>query len=65
MTDARPNTPSHFEYGHASNHDGQAEPPFNVEAECAVLGACMHKAEVIDAVRPILGDDAFDLPLVA
>jgi replicative DNA helicase len=62
MTDAQPNTPSHFEYGHAPNHDGQAEPPFNVEAERAVLGACMHDSDVIDAVRPILGDDAFYRP---
>lgn len=38
------------------------EPPFNVDAERAVLGACMHEADVIDAVRPILGDDAFYRP---
>ncbi|MFJ9128270.1 DnaB-like helicase N-terminal domain-containing protein [Streptomyces sp. NPDC102340] len=38
------------------------EPPYNVDAERAVLGACMHDAAVIDTVRPILGDDAFYRP---
>ncbi|MFE9790886.1 DnaB-like helicase N-terminal domain-containing protein [Streptomyces goshikiensis] len=52
-----PQTPSHFSEG-ASPLDL----PFNVDAERAVLGACMHKADVIDAVRPILGDDAFYRP---
>ncbi|MFZ3569656.1 DnaB-like helicase N-terminal domain-containing protein [Streptomyces sp. BH097] len=38
------------------------EPPANVDAERAVLGACMHDATVIDTVRPVLGDDAFHWP---
>lgn len=38
------------------------EPPSNVDAERAVLGACMHDAAVIDTVRPVLGDDAFHWP---
>ncbi|MFJ7169636.1 DnaB-like helicase N-terminal domain-containing protein [Streptomyces globosus] len=50
-------TPSHSEEGPTP-----LEPPFSIEAERAVLGACMHKADVIDAVRPILGDDAFYRP---
>ncbi|WP_406139540.1 AAA family ATPase [Streptomyces anulatus] len=36
--------------------------PFNNDAECAVLGACMHDRTVIDTVRPVLGDDAFYRP---
>lgn len=36
--------------------------PFNNEAECAVLGACMHDGTVIDTVRSLLGDDAFYRP---
>ncbi|MEV0262755.1 DnaB-like helicase N-terminal domain-containing protein [Streptomyces sp. NPDC050617] len=47
---------------HDEDTTGAAEPPFNVEAERAVLGACMHKADVIDVVRPILGDEAFYRP---
>ncbi|MEB8343910.1 DnaB-like helicase N-terminal domain-containing protein [Streptomyces endophyticus] len=38
------------------------ESPYNVDAERAVLGACMHDAAVIDTVRPVLGDDAFYRP---
>lgn len=36
--------------------------PFNNDAECAVLGACMHDGTVIDRVRHVLGDDAFYRP---
>ncbi|MFE3854560.1 DnaB-like helicase N-terminal domain-containing protein [Streptomyces griseorubiginosus] len=36
--------------------------PFNLDAERAVLGACMHSADVIDTVRPVLGDSAFYRP---
>ncbi|WP_274031076.1 DnaB-like helicase N-terminal domain-containing protein [Streptomyces sp. MMBL 11-1] len=52
-----PQTPSRFDEGPMP-----MEPPYNMDAECAVLGACMHKADIIDAVRPILGDDAFYRP---
>ncbi|WP_411144919.1 DnaB-like helicase N-terminal domain-containing protein [Streptomyces sp. x-80] len=52
-----PEMPSHFGEGPTP-----MEPPFNIDAERAVLGACMHKADLIDAVRPILGDDAFYRP---
>ncbi|MFF1601906.1 DnaB-like helicase N-terminal domain-containing protein [Streptomyces mirabilis] len=61
MTDAQPNTPSRSADVHAQAPDGPSQ-PFNVEAERAVLGACMHDSDVIDAVRPILGDDAFYRP---
>ncbi|AQT73245.1 DnaB-like helicase N-terminal domain-containing protein [Streptomyces sp. fd1-xmd] len=50
-------TPSRFDEGPTPT-----EPPFNLDAERAVLGACMHKADVINAVRPVLGDDAFYRP---
>ncbi|MDH6190275.1 replicative DNA helicase [Streptomyces sp. CZ24] len=50
-------TPSRFDEGPTPT-----EPPFNLDAERAILGACMHKADVIDAVRPVLGDDAFYRP---
>ncbi|MFJ4816630.1 DnaB-like helicase N-terminal domain-containing protein [Streptomyces sp. NPDC088801] len=36
--------------------------PFNIDAERAVLGACMHSADVIDTVRSVLGDAAFYRP---
>ncbi|MET8473962.1 DnaB-like helicase N-terminal domain-containing protein [Streptomyces sp. NPDC006422] len=39
-----------------------AEPPYNMDAERAVLGACMHNSAVIDLVRHIVGDDAFYRP---
>ncbi|MFJ8953915.1 MULTISPECIES: DnaB-like helicase N-terminal domain-containing protein [unclassified Streptomyces] len=61
MADNRPNTPSRYEDGPESTLDA-AEPPYNVDAERAVLGACMHDSAVIDAVRPVLGDDAFYRP---
>lgn len=51
--------PSHFEYGHVPSRDELGQAPFNLDAECAVLGACMHHSDVIDTVRPILGDNAF------
>jgi replicative DNA helicase len=52
-----PQTPSHFGDGPTP-----MEPPFNLDAERAVLGACMHYSHVIDTVRPVLGDDAFYRP---
>ncbi len=39
-----------------------SQPPHDVDAECAVLGACMHDSAAIDEVRPVLGDDAFHRP---
>ncbi|MFG3364246.1 DnaB-like helicase N-terminal domain-containing protein [Streptomyces sp. NPDC048156] len=54
-------TPSHSAEGTVPMLDA-AEPPYDVDAERAVLGACMHNSDVIDAVRPILGDDAFYRP---
>ncbi|MGW6791305.1 DnaB-like helicase N-terminal domain-containing protein [Streptomyces chartreusis] len=62
MTDAQPNTPSHSGYGHPPPPHEPGQAPFNLEAECAVLGACMHDSDVIDVVRPILGEDAFYRP---
>ncbi|MFE9566947.1 DnaB-like helicase N-terminal domain-containing protein [Streptomyces sp. NPDC006692] len=54
--------PSRYVEGPAPMQSGLAAPPFNLEAERAVLGACMHRVEIVDAVRPILGDDAFYRP---
>ncbi len=56
-----PQMPSRYEEGPTPLLDG-AEPPQNLDAECAVLGACMHKPDIIDAARPILGDGAFYRP---
>ncbi|MEU4150458.1 DnaB-like helicase N-terminal domain-containing protein [Streptomyces sp. NPDC026659] len=50
-------TPSRFDDDPTS-----MEPPYSVEAECAVLGACMLYSDVIDTVRPVLGDDVFYRP---
>ncbi|MCD9879170.1 DnaB-like helicase N-terminal domain-containing protein [Streptomyces guryensis] len=61
-TTLQPQTPSRSAEGPGPLPDGQTEPPFNVEAECAVLGACMHNSDIIDAIRPILGDAAFYRP---
>lgn len=61
MTDAWPNTPSRSTDIDAPAPD-EPSPPFNIEAEQAVLGACMHHSDVIDTVRPILGDDCFYRP---
>src|SRR4051812_3174918 len=36
--------------------------PFNIDAERAVLSSCMHSVDVIDTVRPVLGDAAFYRP---
>ncbi|MEU6661784.1 DnaB-like helicase N-terminal domain-containing protein [Streptomyces sp. NPDC046821] len=52
-----PQMPSHFGEDAAT-----VEPPFNVDAERAVLGACMHNSAAIDTVRHIVGDDAFYRP---
>ncbi|WP_223206075.1 DnaB-like helicase N-terminal domain-containing protein [Streptomyces xanthii] len=60
MADARPNTPSRYEDGSAPVD--VVEPPYNMDAERAVLGACMHDSGVIDTVRHIVGDDAFYRP---
>ncbi|WP_103502951.1 MULTISPECIES: DnaB-like helicase N-terminal domain-containing protein [unclassified Streptomyces] len=64
-TPPTPHTPSHAASAD-SEPPGWQDPalraPFNIDAECAVLGACMHRAEVIDAVRPVLGEDAFYRP---
>src|SRR5690606_22191018 len=57
MADPQPNTPSRFGEGPAPALDA-AEPPYNVDAERAVLGACMHNGDIIDAVRPVLGERA-------
>ncbi|MFI9834587.1 DnaB-like helicase N-terminal domain-containing protein [Streptomyces sp. NPDC051913] len=55
--------PSRFGYGPTQpSPDESAQAPFNLDAECAVLGACMHDSGVIDTVRPILGEDAFYRP---
>ncbi|GHE32501.1 hypothetical protein GCM10018771_10540 [Streptomyces cellulosae] len=56
-----PQTPSRSAEGTVPMLDA-AEPPYNVDAERAVLGACMHHSDVIDTVRPVLGDDAFYRP---
>lgn len=56
-----PQMPSRYEEGPTPPLDG-AEPPQNVDAERAVLGACMHSSDAIDAARPVLGDDAFYRP---
>ncbi|MCX5267415.1 MULTISPECIES: DnaB-like helicase N-terminal domain-containing protein [unclassified Streptomyces] len=61
MTDPQPNTPSRFAEGPEPTL-GVAEPPYNVDAERAVLGACMHNGNVVDEVRPILGEGAFYRP---
>ncbi|MBV2356417.1 AAA family ATPase [Streptomyces sp. J2-1] len=52
-----PQMPSHFDDAPALS-----EPPYSMDAECAVLGACMLYSRVIDTVRPVLGDDAFYRP---
>ncbi|MCT2589846.1 AAA family ATPase [Streptomyces sp. N2-109] len=57
-----PQTPSRSAEGPAPLQNGYMEPPFNVDAERAVLGVCMHDSHVVDAIRPILGDDAFYRP---
>ncbi|MFJ2019620.1 DnaB-like helicase N-terminal domain-containing protein [Streptomyces nodosus] len=62
MTDPQPDAPSHFGYGPSPWPEEPGQAPFNLEAERAVLGACMHDSDVIDAVRHILGDDAFYRP---
>jgi replicative DNA helicase len=54
--------PSHFGYGPTPPPAESAQAPYNLDAECAVLGACMHDSSVIDTVRPILGEDAFYRP---
>ena len=54
--------PSHFGYGPTPPPAESAQAPYNLDAECAVLGACMHDSGVIDTVRPILGEDAFYRP---
>jgi replicative DNA helicase len=59
MDEPRPNTPHLAESGRQPTPgDLTAVPPHDVDAEAAVLGACMHKAAVIDEVRQLL--DAAD-----
>ncbi|MFF8018870.1 DnaB-like helicase N-terminal domain-containing protein [Streptomyces sp. NPDC007929] len=60
MADPQPNTPSRFREPEPTRD--AAEPPYNVDAERAVLGACMHNADIIDAVRPVLGEGVFYRP---
>ncbi|MFJ9585785.1 DnaB-like helicase N-terminal domain-containing protein [Streptomyces acidicola] len=60
MADPQPNTPSRFREPELTRD--AAEPPYNVDAERAVLGACMHNADIIDAVRPVLGEGVFYRP---
>lgn len=48
---ASPQTSSRFDAGEAP---GLPMPPHHLEAEQAVLGACMYSAAAVDAVRPIL-----------
>ncbi|MFF0450062.1 DnaB-like helicase N-terminal domain-containing protein [Streptomyces sp. NPDC004609] len=54
--------PSRSQEPPAPAYGSQMEPPFNVDAERAVLGACMHDSGIIDTVRPALGEDAFYRP---
>ncbi|MEU2961179.1 DnaB-like helicase N-terminal domain-containing protein [Streptomyces albidoflavus] len=56
-----PQMPSRYDDSHAPALDA-AEPPYNVDAERAVLGACMHRGDIIDTVRHVLADDAFYRP---
>jgi replicative DNA helicase len=49
-------------YGDDPTPPDVAEPPYNMDAERAVLGACMHNGDTIDTVRHVLGDDAFYRP---
>lgn len=56
MDDPLPNPP------HLAATDMAALPPHDVDAEAAVLGACMHSAEVIDAVRNLLDGPDFYRP---
>ncbi|MGZ9932309.1 DnaB-like helicase N-terminal domain-containing protein [Streptomyces sp. NC-S4] len=56
MDDPLPHLP------HPAPMDMTAVPPHDVEAEAAVLGACMHGADVIDAVRNLLDGPDFYRP---
>ncbi|MFD9485094.1 DnaB-like helicase N-terminal domain-containing protein [Streptomyces sp. NPDC059991] len=63
MTDPHPNAPHPSAHGHPpSPADTTAIPPHDVDAEAAVLGACMHDAAVIDAVRNLLDGPDFYRP---
>ncbi|WP_269855544.1 DnaB-like helicase N-terminal domain-containing protein [Streptomyces sp. RPT161] len=56
------NAPSSTELDRVPPPVAMSHIQFDIEAECAVLGACMHSADAIDAVRPVLGDAAFYRP---
>ena len=63
MTDPRPDAPSLPPAGDlASAPASLAEPPHNVEAEQAVLGASMHAGEAVDTVRGVLDVTDFYRP---
>ncbi|MFJ6696502.1 DnaB-like helicase N-terminal domain-containing protein [Streptomyces sp. NPDC091272] len=57
MDDARPNAPHR-----TVPPDPTSVPPHDAEAEAAVLGACMHGPDVIDAVRNLLDGSDFYRP---
>ncbi|MEV6727646.1 DnaB-like helicase N-terminal domain-containing protein [Streptomyces sp. NPDC051364] len=56
MDDPLPNPP------HLAAMDMTAVPPYDADAEAAVLGACMHGVDVIDAVRNLLDGPDFYRP---
>ncbi|MEU0443868.1 DnaB-like helicase N-terminal domain-containing protein [Streptomyces tendae] len=56
-----PEMPSHYDEGPAPALDA-VEPPYNVDAERSVLGACMHRGDIIDTVRHVLAENAFYRP---
>ncbi|MFZ3499186.1 DnaB-like helicase N-terminal domain-containing protein [Streptomyces sp. 5.8] len=56
MDDPLPNPP------HLATTDMTAVPPYDSDAEAAVLGACMFSAEIIDAVRNLLEGPDFYRP---
>ncbi|MFP8944391.1 DnaB-like helicase N-terminal domain-containing protein [Streptomyces fenghuangensis] len=63
MDDLRPNAPHPAAHGRpAPPIDVTAVPPHDVDAEAAVLGACMHDAAVVDAVRNLLDGPDFYRP---
>ncbi|MFC5034322.1 AAA family ATPase [Streptomyces sp. SID13666] len=63
MDEPRSNAPHLRENGsHPPSPDITAVPPHDVAAEAAVLGACMHHPDVIDAVRHLLDGADFYRP---
>nr|WP_138894042.1 DnaB-like helicase N-terminal domain-containing protein [Streptomyces chryseus] len=63
MTDPRPDAPHLAANGHPlAPSDITAVPPHDLDAEAAVLGACMHDAAMIDEVRQLLDGDEFYRP---